>query len=335
MNNKLKIGLIIVIIIFLMGITLYLFKPTIKTYSRNLFYMDTYINIKVYTSNKSLANQSLDEAEKIYQTYHQLADRFTPYDNINNLYYIRHNKLTATNLNLDPKLYDLIKYGISWYNQSNGIKNINLGNVIDVWKKYRDLKTGIPSLNELKNAGSTNIKDIVLLPNNQILNNHPNIDLGSIVKGYATQVVGDYLKQVGLPKYLINAGGNVLVGDHDDDGVYRIGIQDPTKPNEVFQVVKGNNLAVVTSGGYQRFYEYQGVKYNHIIDPNTLFPADKYYSVSVVCDSSTLGDSLSLVLFVMDIEQGKALIKKYDNVEVIWYTKDNQIIKSSGFDKYE
>lgn len=335
MTYKHKVAIIMILIITMSMMTWYLFKPKYQTYSRNLFYMDTYISVKVYAIDSVKANKALDEAESIYKIYHELTDRFTPYDNINNIYYLHHNQDKIANIKLDPKLYELIKYGITWYDKSNGIKNINLGNVIDVWKKYRDAASGVPTLNELQNAGSTNIKDIALLPNNEILNNHSNIDLGSIAKGYATQVVGDYFKSVGLTKYLINAGGNVLVGDHYNNGTYKIGIQDPTKPGEVYRIVKGNNLAVVTSGGYLRYYEYKGIIYNHIIDPETLFPADKYQSVTVVCHSSTLGDSLSLVLFVMDIDAGKEYIKQFPNVEAIWYTKDNKIIKSSGFDKYE
>ncbi len=330
-----KIAMIAIVSIIVIMITIFIFTPKKLAYTRNLFYMDTYISVKVYTTNKDLAMKALDKAESIYLIYHELTDRFNSYTGINNIYYIKHNSDKTANIILDQKLYDLIKYGVSWYDKSNGIKNINLGNLIDVWKKYRDNASGVPTLNELQNCGSTNIKDIVLLPNNQILNNHPNIDLGSIAKGYTTELVGAYFKSVGLDEYLINAGGNVLVGNNYKNSKYRIGIQDPVNSSDIYQVVKGNNIAVVTSGGYQRYYEYKGVKYNHIIDPRTLYPANNFASVTVITNNSALGDSLSLVLFVMNLEEGKAYLKQFDNVEAIWHTNDNKIIRSSGFSKYE
>lgn len=331
---KKRILAIAIITVLVVATYLYLYKP-VKTYQKDMYFMDTYINVKFYTNDSKLANKTLKEVETIYSTYHQLSDRFSAYPALNNVFYINNNTDKSLAIKLDSRLYNLIKYGIEWYDISGGVKNINIGNVVDVWKKYRTLGTGVPTLAELKGAGSIAITDIVLKADNYILNNHPNIDLGSIAKGYATEEVGKYLRSIGINKFLINAGGNVLVGDHYNNGVYKIGIQDPTSETGIFQIVKGNNIAVVTSGGYERYYEYNGVKYNHIIDPSTLFPAKDFKSVTVITNSSALGDSLSLILFVLPIEQGKAFIKNFDNVEAIWYKENNEIVKSDGFSKYE
>jgi len=146
---------------------------------------------------------------------------------------------------------------------------------------------------------------------------------------------GNYLKEQGFNKFLIYAGGNVLVGDHYKNDVYKIGIENPTKSGDIYKIVKSNNMAVVTSGGYERFYEYEGNIYHHIIDPNTLMPPNYMKSVTVITNDSALGDALSTTLFLMSIEEGKEYIKQFNNVEAIWYTNDNTIIKSDGFDKYE
>jgi thiamine biosynthesis lipoprotein len=325
----------LIVIPILIIISIFLYNQKDNIYQKDIFKMDTYINVKIYSDNKKIATDALKEIESIYNEYHMLTDRYNSYEGFNNVYYINSTTEKMYAITIDPKLYELLKYGKDWYYKSNGIKNINLGNLIDLWKKYRDLGTGIPTVEELNNVGSTSIEDIVLLPNNQIVNNHPNIDLGSIAKGYATQVVGEYLKSIGLTKFIINAGGNVLVGDHYADSSYNIGITDPLNKSNIFSVVKGINIAVVTSGAYERFYEYNGVKYGHIIDPNTLYPANNFASVTVVCDSSTLGDSLSLILFVMPLEDGKKFISTFDNVEAIWYNNDGSIVKSDGFNKYE
>ena len=101
----------------------------------------------------------------------------------------------------------------------------------------------------------------------------------------------------------------------------------------MFYVVKDENISVVTSGGYERFYLYEGVLYHHIIDPKTKYPANYMKSVTVIANDSTLCDLLSTTLFLMSVEDGIEFIKEYE-VDVIWYTNNNEIIKSEGF-KYE
>lgn len=328
------------IVLFIMTVLLIILVLTgnknLNEYNTNIFYMNTHINVRIYSNDSVKAKKVLREIEKIYKKYHELTDRYHAYDNINNIYYINNNTDDVETITIEKELYDVIKYGIDFYEKSNGLLNINLGNVIDVWKKYRESKDGIPTIEELKNSGSIDIKDVVLLGNYQILNNHPNIDLGAVVKGYVTKIVSEYLKEQGINKFLINSGSsNVLVGDHYKNGVYKIGIEDPNGNGGIYHIIKGNNIAVITSGGYERFYEYEGKIYHHIIDPFTLMPSDYMKSVTIITDDSALGDLLSTTLFLMSIEEGKEYIKQFNNVEAIWYTNDDKVIKSDGFDKYE
>ncbi|MDD4608121.1 MAG: FAD:protein FMN transferase [Bacilli bacterium] len=304
----------------------------LKEYNTNLFYMDTYIQIKIYTTSQIKADNAFTEVEEIYKKYHQLTDRFSTDGGV---YYINNNTSTEPIITIDPILYNIIEHGINWYHKSNGLLNINIGNVVDVWKKYRDQKSGLPSINELKDSGDIDINNIILLGNNQIKNNHPNIDLGAIAKGYTTGVVGNYLEQNGIDKYIINAGGNVLVGNHYNNDLYKIGIESPIESGDIYEVVKGNNISVVTSGSYERYYEYDGKLYHHIINPHTLMPSEYMKSVTVITEDSGLADTLSTILFLMPIEEGKEFIKELDNVEAIWFSNDGEIIKSEGFSKYE
>ena len=207
-----------------------------------------------------------------------------------------------------------------------------MGNIIDIWKEYRNDKTGVPDLSQLKEY--SNYVDLILLDDNKILNNHPNLDLGSIAKGYATEMAGRYLESVGIDEYLINAGGNVKVGDAYNKEYYKIGVQSPVISGELLTIVNGTNISVVTSGGYERNYVYNGKEYHHIIDPDTLFPSEYLKGVTVISKDSSIGDVLSTILFLMSVEEGQKFIKKYD-VEVIWYTNDNKIIRSEGFSAYE
>lgn len=309
-------------------------KNSLQEFSKNLFYMDTYINVKIYSTDKNGANNVLEEIDKIFEVYHKLTDRYNPYD-ITNIYEINNNNSEAKTLALDEKLYNLIKFGVESYNRSNNLININLGNVIDVWKKYRENKSGIPSIQELKNSGSININDVVLLENNEILNNKPNIDLGALAKGYVLNEVKIYLETNGFDKYLINAGGNVVVGNHYYNDFYKIGVENPNNNNDIYSIIVGNNIAITTSGDYQRYYDYNGKRYHHIINPKTLFPSEYMKSVTVITKDASLGDMLSTTLFLMSIEDGLEFIKNFEGVEAIWYTLDDQIIRSEGFSNYE
>lgn len=288
-----------------------------KQYSKNLYYMDTVINIKLYNISEKKAKNVFNDLENLYKKYDELTNIYNENSELSKL-----NSFT----DMSNELYELIEYGASFYDKTNGLLNINIGGVTKIWHDFRE--TGIfPSIHSLKQV---NI-DKIILKNKQITNKNFNIDLGAIVKGYVTQLAGEYLEENNILYYIISAGGNVKVGK-SNKGYYNIGIASPND-NGIFMKIKGENISVVTSGGYERFYEYNGIKYHHIIDPNTLYPANYMKSVTVISKDSALADSLSTTLFLMDIESGKEFIKDYD-VDVIWYTNDDDIIKTFE-DKYE
>lgn len=303
-----------------------------KEYTMNLYYMDTYIYVKIYSNNKVLAEQVKQDVEKIYLGYHQLSDRYKSYDGIMNVYDIYNNRDKNEMLTIDSKLYNLIAFANEYQKKTENLFSIEIGDLVNIWKKYREQGTGIPTKNELLDADISN--KLVLLDDNKIKNNHPNLDLGAVSKGYATEEVGKYLKEKGITEFLINAGGNVLVGEKPKKAYYQIGVQSPNKDGSLVTIVKGKNISVVTSGSYERNYEYEGKIYSHIINPQTRYPADYMKSVTVVTEDSALGDVLSTVLFLMPIDKGQEFIKDY-SAEAIWVLNDDTIIRSEGFDKYE
>lgn len=334
---KILIACLILLVISVLGYFYFSNKfNKIEEHTKSIFYMDTYIYIKLYGLDKDEATKVFNEVENIYKDYHQLTDRYHPYDNIKNIYYILHNQDDSEYITLDKKLYDLIEYGLSWYQKSNEALDIRMGNVIDIWKNYRDNNYGIPTTEELQLAAFNAVYDVELGSNNQIKNNHPNLDLGAVAKGYTTEKVGEYLESVGVDTYLINAGGNVKVGKHYDKGFYTIGIENPdSTTGDIYKIVSGNNISVVTSGGYERYYEYNGELFHHIIDSKTLYPTNYMKSVTIITEDSALGDVLSTTLFLMTIEEGQAYIKNFDGVDVIWYTNNNEEIMTDGMSKYE
>ena len=307
-----KIIILLSLILFLTGCN------NQEYYSKNLFYMDTVINIKIYDSDINKVNKAFTDLDNLYQKYEQITN-----------FYDKNSELSKLNNNVDinisDELWQLIKIGNDWYYKSNGLLNINIGNLTKVWHDFRE------NQDELPNVENITI-DKLNIENEKITNKEVSIDLGAIAKGYVTELAGNYLEENGLKYYIINAGGNVKTGK-SHKGYYNIGIASPVNQNETFEIVKGENISVVTSGGYERFYEYDGVLYHHIIDPNTKYPANYMKSVTVIGKDSSECDALSTILFLMSIEEGKEFIKNYD-VDVVWFSNANEIIKSDGF-RYE
>ena len=333
MHDKINKIIWTIALLLMVGFILFMiFNKKDKEYEKKFFYMDTYIYVKIYSNDSKKANKVLDEVESMYKEYHELTDKYNEYKDLKNIYYINNNEDDSEYIKIDKKLYNLLKYSLDYKEKTDGLFDIGMGNVIDIWKSHIESEEGIPEEDELKEAKDKYTE--IVLKDGKIKNNHPNIDLGAISKGYTTKEVGKYLKSVGINKYLINAGGNVLVGDNYKDSKYKIGIEDPDDKNDIFTIVTGNNIAVVTSGGYERFYEYEGKRYSHIIDPTSLYSPNYMKSVTVINKDSALSDILSTRLFLMSIEEGKDYIDKLDNTEAIWYTNDNKIEYSKGAKKY-
>ncbi len=291
-----------------------------KEYSSSFDAMNTEINIKLYSDSESNAKRGLKEIEELYKEYDELTDR----NNKNSeLYKINHNDSNDEYLVIDSRLYDLIKYGLDCYDESNHILNINIGSLTDIWEEYRNKKNGIPTNSELDNI-NTDISKIELSSDNKVKNNHPNIDLDSIKKGYVTKKAVDMLKLLGIDSYIITTGGNITVGNYyKNSGKYVISISNPDKDNdEMLSTLRLINKSVASKSLYENYYEYNGKTYNHIIDPKTKKPANNMIGVTVICNDSDKAEALASTLFLMSIEEGQELVNSTNDVEAIWVYKD-------------
>lgn len=302
-------------------------------YSKNIMKMDTYINIKLYSKNRK-ADKILSEVESIYNKYDVLADAYTKHDNVINVYYLNNILEVGKEVTISDDLTSLIRYGIDAYTKTNGLVNIAMGNVTSVWEKYLNDGKKVPSDSELSNL-NININDIVLEGNKFLKKSDVKLDLGAIAKGYVTEEVGNYLESKKIDKYLINAGGNVKVGKSYKDGKYVIGIENPNDTNKMYKKINVENKSVVTSGDYQRYYEVNGIRYNHIINPKTRFPSNNVKSVTVICDNSKDADMYSTYLFLLSLEEALDYVNNTDNLEAVFYMNDDNIITSKGFSSYE
>lgn len=290
------------------------------------------------------------EAQLIYdnlKVYHELYDIYNNYDGINNVKTINDNAGIAP-VKVDQKIIDLLKFSREAHTMSKGKKNIALGAVLQVWHDYRETGTNdpdnakVPPMELLKEkAQHTDINNIIIdeeASTVYLSDPEMSIDVGAVAKGYATERVAQYMIEQGYTSLLLSVGGNVrAIGSRDEkDKAWNVGIQNPDVESEeqYLMITELENLSLVTSGDYERYFTVDGVRYHHIIDPDTLMPSNYFTAVSIITEDSGLADALSATIFNMPLEEGQALIESLDDTEALWVNKDGSLVYSSGFEKY-
>ncbi len=165
--------------------------------------------------------------------------------------------------------------------------------------------------------------------------NDMQLDLGGIAKGYALDLAAEAMQRAGAVGGLVNVGGDVLgYGRRDDGKPWRIGVKDPFA-DDVLGSIAIDNRAVATSGHQQRFFEIDGRRYSHIIDPRTARPAEQAHSVTVIAPDGLTADAWATAFSVLSVEEGRDLVRGIEGVEVLWVTGTAVrpiIVRSDGFD---
>jgi thiamine biosynthesis lipoprotein len=176
----------------------------------------------------------------------------------------------------------------------------------------------VPSHSEVETARrNIDYRAIRVISNSIYLPEGKNIGLGGIAKGYAVNRAVELLVKAGFPDCLVDGGGDVRVSGTNQGQLWRLGIQNPRALHgELLGVVRATNRSVVTSGDYERFRIVNGVRYHHIIDPRTGWPADKSASVTVICDDAERGVVLDKAIFILGPEKGMELARA-QNVDVL------------------
>lgn len=157
------------------------------------------------------------------------------------------------------------------------------------------------------------------------------IDLGSVAKGCAGREAAQLLRQAGVASALLNLGGNIqTVGSRPDGDPWQIGVKDPAT-GQPMMVLSIRDQAVVTSGGYERYFQQDGRTYWHIMDPDSGRPAENgLRSVTIVGDNGLVCDGLSTALFVMGLERAARFWAASDDFEAIFVTDDGTVYLTQG-----
>ncbi len=306
---------------------------------------DTIISLIGYAPDQETFDSAFQTVQDRFIYLHRLFDKYNAYEGINNIYTVNE-KAAQEPVKVAPELMEVLVYCRDMQKKYPGTTNIALGSVLNIWHDHRDIAENdpanatVPELADLQAAAAHTDMDKVILDeeNSTVFFEDPelSLDVGAVAKGYAAESAAQQLLSSPMTSFIINAGGNVRAGDKPQDGrnAWGVGIQDPfssaysdAPPVETLFL---RDLSVVTSGINERYYEIDGVRYHHLIDPDTLFPARHMASVTIVTESSTLADFLSTTLFMMPYEEGRALIDSLPEVDALWVLLDGTIQMTDG-----
>lgn len=291
--------------------------------------MDTLMTLTVYTNDRESAYNALTAAkneverlDRTLSTNNQDSDVF------------RLNKSGKGVLGPDSAY--LMQRSIDFFHQTNGIFDIAIYPILSEWGFTKE-SFKVPDSQVIKDLLPISRLDLVKFSpdsgNVAFSSEKMGIDYGGIAKGYTSGRLINIFKEHGIESAIVNLGGNVHVLNKKPDGSqFVVGIENPENAEEIIGTLNVENRAVITSGAYQRFFEKDGVRYHHIIDPRTGSPSNSdLTSVTIVSDDGTLADAYSTTLYILGLEKAKTFWQTHkDKFDMVLIDKSGQIYCSSG-----
>ena len=307
---------------------------------------DTVITLIGYANSQAEFDHWADLAESEFLKLHQLFDIYHEYPGINNLMTVNHQAGKGP-VQVDARILDLIEFYLDHDQLAPGKISPSLGSVLRIWHDHREAaesgQATVPNLADLQ-AAARHIDPSTLKIDRQastleLTDPQVRLDVGAVAKGYATEIVARLLQSQGMTSGIISAGGsNVrLIGKPADSAreTWAIGIQNPfvsilIPEGQSVDVIQSNDTSIVTSGDYQRYYLVDGVVYHHLIDPDTLMPANHQRAVTIVTPDSGLADYLSTAVFLLPYEDGRKLVESLPDCEALWIFQDGSMKATDG-----
>ena len=296
---------------------------------------DTVTTMVGYADSEEAFTAQAQQIHDELLEYHQLYDIYNDYDGMNNLKTVNDNAGIAP-VEVDAKILDMLEFSRDLYEETGGRVNVAMGGVLSLWHDAREAgiedpaHAVLPDQDALEEAARHADWSNVVMDEEAgtvyLADPDMSLDVGAIAKGYAVERVCE-TAPAGM---LISVGGNVrATGPKPDGSPWVVGIENPDG-GDFLHTLYVEDSSVVTSGDYQRYYLVDGQRYHHIIDPDTLYPATRWRSVSILCEDSGIADGLSTALFTLSQEDGQKLLDAFD-AEALWMTQDGELLYSPGF----
>ncbi|PCJ51849.1 MAG: hypothetical protein COA79_25385 [Planctomycetota bacterium] len=345
--NKIPHGKIIFCFIVLLSFTIYSFNRSQKSSLKKLAGITMGVIPYNITLNTNKSNNELKKIHKLIEEFLKSFDfefsNYKPKSFINRL-----NKLSVNEkLKSSKRFIFMIKESQRLFEMSKGAFDPTVSPLINLWgfgEKPKKIET-ITKADVQSVKSKIGFESIKLFDNEIMKEKNISINLSAIAKGYAVDLIAEILDNHDIKDYLVEIGGEVLSKGYKPNGEqFRIGIEIPKNNKDGFYekfdvIVNLDNKAIATSGNYRNYYEKDGKRYSHIIDPRTGYPADnKIARVTVIADRCAWADGLATTLMVLDIKEGLKLIDSLPGVEALFSIRSEEgkfEMKSTlGFNKF-
>ena len=293
-------------------------------HSESFFAMDTYMTFTAYGTDAEPAILAAEDKIR------ELEELWSVTDKNSDVYAVNHS--SGQTVTVDWKTAELLSYALDMAEETNGALEPTIYPVLTAWG-FTTGENRVPAETELAELLEKVGYDKVELNNDQIqMEPGGMIDLGAVGKGYAGDEAAQILRERGITAALLDIGGNIqAIGTKPDGSDWRVGLKDPFSGG-VLGIIQVSDVAVVTSGNYERFFIGEdGKVYGHIIDPATGHPVENgIASVSVIASEGKLCDALSTALFVMGLENAQDYWRQRRNFEMILIMEDGDIYLTDG-----
>lgn len=316
-----------IIVLFVAGYYLGFKKAVNGDIKRTKIMLGTSVEIIFKKSEESNSGKYFEAA---FGEFRRIDELFSAYMKDNPI--DRFNNSKGDTVIIEHEIYDLLRHCNEINTLTEGGFDVTIGNVTEAWK-FNTQTPEVPKESILKeameNSGWGNIE--LVEKNGVIKRKMIKLNFGAIAKGYAVDRAFEIIKSLGAKNFLINAGGEI----RSDGGEWEIGIQDPRNQNRLlYELIPTKEFRIATSGDYENFFESAGVRYHHILNPKTGYPATGCRSVTVIAGSVEMADALATGIFIMGWEKGLKLVKTLLNVECLIIDNKGEEHMSQGFKKY-
>ena len=316
--------------LFLLSITFVSFGQ--MTHKRKLSMLGSPLEITVVAKDTIQGNQYIDLAITEVKRIEYLISDWIPSTQISQV-----NKNAGSKpIKVDKEVFDLVGRAIKVSQITSGAFDISYASMDKIWKFDGSMKA-MPTEEAIKKSVSKiGYKNIILDSKEQTIflkNEGMKLGLGGIGQGYIADKVKELLFSKGCTSGIVNVSGDINAWGRQQDGnPWTVGIVNPLNKNKVFATFPLEDSAVETSGNYEKYVIFNGIRYSHIIDPRTGYPAQGLVSVSVFAKQTEIADALATGIFVMGVEVGIDLVNQLKGVECIMVDDKGKIHSSKGID---
>ncbi len=308
-----------------------------KRYSLTRPMMGTVVKITVCHRDPKIAYQLIEKGFAEFQRIEQLMSTRIATSEVSRI----NRKGYPGPLVIDPEVFSLLQRAKEYSRLTHGAFDVTVGPLLRLWPLYRKEKI-LPGGAEIRSALERVGADYMVLDAKtrslRFLKPGMAIDLGGIAKGYAIARVIDLLRSAGVKDALVDAGGDLYaLGTRPDGSSWRVGIRHPRRAEQLIAVLAADNLAIMTSGDYERYFMKNGRRYSHIVDPRTGYTARGTASVTITAPDATMADALATGVLVLGAEKGIEVVESIANVEAAILSEGSsnklKLTVSSGFEK--